>query len=121
MGKRDLADALGSLSAALEAVQQELHRMEAANERLRSALADGMESHELLSATGWADARSALLDATGGRGSLLKRSRSEYVRILVDEEGMSISEAARVLGHPRQLTKRVYDALSDGEAPSGTL
>jgi hypothetical protein len=121
VGTSDLAGALGELSAALVAVRVELDAMEAANARLRAAIDDGVASHELLQTSGWADARSALLDSTGGLASQLKRTRSEYVRLLVDVEGMSISEAARVLGHPRQLIKRVYDALSDGSAPSDTI
>lgn len=120
VGKQEFADALGALSAALEAVQAEVGRMEAANARLRAALADGVASDLLLTESGWAAARTALLEATSELGSHLKQSRSEYVRILVDDDGLSISEAARVLGHPRQLTKRVYDARNDGQRPLDT-
>jgi len=43
--------------------------------------------------------------------SVLMRSRGEYFHVLVDDEGLTISEVARLVGHPRQLVKRRYDAV----------
>jgi hypothetical protein len=55
-------------------------------------------------------AREALVESMAAVSSSLMMARAQFVRVLVDEEGYSVSEVALFLGNARQLTKRLYDA-----------
>ena len=39
-------------------------------------------------------------------------ARSEAVRIMVDEEGLTMSDVAKLMGRPRQLVSRLYRSAS---------
>jgi hypothetical protein len=41
--------------------------------------------------------------------SAMRRTRSVGIRMLIDTEGASLTQASRILGHPRQVVKRLYD------------
>ena len=114
VGVEAFVDALASVEVAAAEVRAALAALDDANAAVRRALDDGIANHELLSSTGWADHRAAVILALGAYSSELKRARAEYVRVLVDGDGFTISDDARVIGHPRQLTKRIYDTSRDG-------
>jgi hypothetical protein len=54
-------------------------------------------------------ARAALTEMS----SALRRQRTESIRELVDQEGLSVSAVSRLIGHSRQLVKRLYDGGSE--------
>jgi hypothetical protein len=41
--------------------------------------------------------------------SRVSRLRVEGIRVLIDHEGLTVNEVSRLIGHPRQLVKRLYD------------
>jgi hypothetical protein len=47
-------------------------------------------------------------DALGGMTSALAENRVAAIRVVVDDEGMSITDAARLFGIPRQVLSRLY-------------
>ena len=43
----------------------------------------------------------------------VSEARAEAVRVLVDEEGMTVSRVARLMGRPRQIVSRLYHHASE--------
>jgi hypothetical protein len=51
--------------------------------------------------------------------SALQQCRAEAIRELIDQEGLSLQMVARMVEHPRQLVKRLYDTRPGGDPPHG--
>jgi hypothetical protein len=60
-------------------------------------------------------ARKDLVESISVINSSLMMARAHFIRVLVDEEGYSVSDVALFLGNARQLTKRLYDAARADE------
>jgi hypothetical protein len=104
-------DSLEELDKAIASVRTELDALEAANAHTRDAFRAGMRMRDLFPQSDGPRARDAVIDAIAELQSALMRSRGEFFGVLVEQEGMTISEVARLVGHPRQLVKRRYDAV----------
>jgi hypothetical protein len=64
--------------------------------------------------------RAAVRQALTQTSEALRRVRSAKIRSLVDDEGISIGQVAELLGHPRQLVKRLYDADRKNKPADGS-
>jgi hypothetical protein len=102
---------LEELDQAIARVREELDRLEAANAHARDAIRGDTRMRDLFSQSDGPRARDAVIEAVTALQSALMRSRGEFFGVLVDDEHMTISEVARLVGHPRQLVKRRYDAV----------
>jgi hypothetical protein len=102
---------LEELDQAIARVREELDRLEAANAHARDAIRGDTRMRDLFSQSDGPRARDAVIEAVTALQSALMRSRGEFFGVLVDGEHMTISEVARLVGHPRQLVKRRYDAV----------
>jgi hypothetical protein len=95
----------------------ELSQLLASERAIRAALVAGGKMYDLCTKDEIAArdrVRSALMEVT----SMLKQMRVEGIRIIVENEGYRVSDVARLLDHPRQMVKRLYD---DGAGePSGS-
>ncbi len=103
-------DSLEALDNAIARLRNELDGLEAANAHTREAIRAGTHMRDLFPQSDGPRARDAVIDAVTALQSALMRSRGEFFGVLVEQEGMTISEVARLVGHPRQLVKRRYDA-----------
>jgi hypothetical protein len=54
--------------------------------------------------------RRRVADAVGAMNSALAENRVAAIRVVVDDEGLTMSEAARLFGIPRQVLSRLYHA-----------
>jgi hypothetical protein len=102
---------LEELDRAIAHVRTELDGLEAANAHARDAVRAGMRMRDLFPQSDGPRARDAVIEAVAALQSALMRSRGEFFGVLVEDEDMTISEVARLVGHPRQLVKRRYDAV----------
>ena len=104
-------ESLEELDKAVARVRHELDGLDAANAHARDAVRAGMHMRDLFPRSDGPRARDAVIEAVTALQSALMRSRGEFFGVLVEQEGMTISEVARLVGHPRQLVKRGYDAV----------
>jgi hypothetical protein len=109
VGTEHLQAAIEQLEAAIVVVREQLAGMEAVLERVRGHLSARAPLASMYTDTGWAGEREAAIAALSALSSALRHSRAEYIRALVDDEGLRIAEVARIVGQPRQLVKRHYD------------
>lgn len=109
----DLIRLVGSLGERIAALRSELDRMDSLIEVASAALLCGVSVRDLFERPEMLEGRESLLDALASVQSALMINRAEGIRVMVDEEGLSLSEVARLLGRPRQLVKRAYDVASD--------
>ena len=72
-----------------------------------------------MAADGMRDRRLAAGQAMQRYESSSLALRAELIRHLVDEEGMSLTEAARMLGVSRQRAARIYSAAGEHSRPDG--
>jgi hypothetical protein len=70
-------------------------------------IAAGATMAELVSRTEMR-VRRRTADALGAMTSALAENRVAAIRVVVDDEGMTITEAARLFGVPRQVLSRLY-------------
>ena len=89
--------------------------LEASIQHTRELLDAGVDARELarLSGTG---SRDTTIEALNTMHSALRISRAEWYRFLIEQDGMTPSDIARLTGHPRQMIKRQYDALYERPA-----
>ena len=104
-------DSLEELDEAIARVRDALDGLEAANAYTRDVIRVGMRMRDLFPRSDGPRARDPTIEAVTALQTALMRSRGEFFGVLVEEEGMTISEVARLVGHPRQLVKRRYDAV----------
>ena len=94
----ELIDALGVLGEAM------IDRSRLSDPEFR--LSDGIESGTRLHET--------LISALDRMHACLAAVRAEGVRLMVDEEGMSITDVAELVDRPRQLVSRLYAKAARG-------
>jgi hypothetical protein len=101
---------LGDLDDAIEALRPELDRMGKIVEYTRRQVASGTNLRDLYGSSEAPAARDVLIDRLNDLHSALMRSRAEYIRLLVDDEAMTVGQVARLVGHPPQLVRRLYNS-----------
>ena len=105
---RGLFDELDGASITLSAALEELRSATAA---FRRQLDDGMPLTEIYSATAIGSVRDRVSEALVRVNENLRATRAEYVRAVVDGEGLTITDVARRAGRSRQFITRL---LEDG-------
>lgn len=110
---------LDELDEAVNRLQPELDNMRKIVEHTRQHLAAGEGFKKLYETSNAPSARDILIERLSDLHSALMRSRAEYIRLLVDEEGMTIPAVARLVGHPPQLVRRLYQAAHRGQTAVG--
>jgi hypothetical protein len=101
---------LVNLEDAIAEIRSAADMLEVSIQQTRKKIDSGLPVLELLRTPG-TESRETTLEALNTMHSALMLSRAEWYRVLIEQEGMSLSEIARVTGHPRQIIKRRYDAL----------
>jgi hypothetical protein len=112
-----LSTELDQVAAGLIEVLQQLRWTE---ERARGALADGANVREVVTKE-QIDVRATVRRALTEASDVLRRVRSEKIRVLVDDDGLSLSQVAALLGHPPRLVKRLYEADEQSEPAKEVL
>jgi hypothetical protein len=107
------------LDRAVADLMNELLRLRWTDMRAREALSGGASVRETVTLE-LLDARAATRQGLTQVSKSLRQVRSAKIRALVDHDGLSISQVAALLGHPRQMIKRLYDADEDGEVDVAT-
>ena len=102
---------LDMIDAAVADLRGAADQLERTVAQTRSMLDEGVDIIELLQTPG-TGSRERMIDALNSMHSALMFSRGAYYRLLIEGRGMSISEIARLSGHPRQLIKRRYDSFN---------
>jgi hypothetical protein len=94
-----------------EVAQRLIEALQAMRERHRAisdALAGGARISRFMTIEGMTG-REQLRTLAAELVSAVSQVRAAVIRELIDEEGMSHKAVARLIGHPRQLVKRLYD------------
>lgn len=84
-----------------------LHDLEGTYDKVIGALDRGDPLLETYSEVGFNRARDLTFAATSGFDAAFGAARSAGIRVLVDE-GLSLSEIARLIGRSRQFVTRLY-------------
>jgi hypothetical protein len=107
------------LDIAAERLIEVFEKLRSSEHKARAGLTEGATVREVVTQE-LLCARAAARGALAEVAEALRRSRSAKIRALVDDEGLTIVQVSRLLGHPRQLVKRLYDnGRIDGESLSG--
>jgi hypothetical protein len=110
----DMIRLLDEADAVCRQLVEGLLRLRSIDSEVRTALEAGASIQQACMEI--ESARVPVRESLAEMSSALRRVRTEAIRSLVANEGLSVSEVSRVVGHPRQLVKRLYDA-SDKERP----
>ena len=105
---RALLDELDAVSTTLSA---NLDDLRGATAQVRTELDAGRPLHEIHAATGIGAVRDRVSNALVRVNEALRATRAEFVRVIVDHEGLMITEVARRTGRSRQFLTRL---LEDG-------
>jgi hypothetical protein len=62
--------------------------------------------------------RQRVVDAIGELSAAIAENRAATVRVLIDDEGRSVTDVARLYEIPRQVASRLYHRTDDGETRS---
>jgi hypothetical protein len=100
----DVEDARGDLMGSLERLGDSLRRR-ALLEDPETRLSEidplpGIELHE------------RLIDGLERIHHAIAAARAESIRVMVDEEGLTLSDVAKLMNRPRQLVSRLYRSAS---------
>jgi antitoxin component HigA of HigAB toxin-antitoxin module len=100
----DVEDARGDLMGSLERLGDSLRRralLEDPETRLSEIDSlPGIELHE------------RLIDGLERIHHAIAAARAESIRVMVDEEGLTLSDVAKLMNRPRQLVSRLYRSAS---------
>lgn len=99
---------LRAIDEASKALRQEFTDLERAIVEVRSAREGGQRVSEIIEIGSVAPARKRVRASWGRLNDALHAYRVQGVRAMVDDEGMSIADAARVTGNARQVVSRLY-------------
>jgi hypothetical protein len=97
----------------LEAASARLRRTA---EHIRKSIESGTTASAIVSGTAAMSARRAEREAWSRVNAALHSYRVMLVRSLVDDEHLTISEAARVTGNARQVVSRLYHGAASAGA-----
>jgi hypothetical protein len=101
-------DQVAALDAACLDVERTVKRLRAALKQVSSLRVEGHPASAVLAEGPGAPARRAVRDAWSRLNGALNRYRVQAVRIMVDDEGLTVAQAARVMGNARQVVSRLY-------------
>ena len=117
MGMERFSQSLVGIETAIANIRSAADMLEASIGRTRELIDSGVDVRDLVRAPG-TTSRETAIEALNGLHSALMISRAEWYRLLIEQEGMSPSDIARLTGHPRQIVKRRYDALRRKQSDS---
>ena len=104
----DLARARAELAAALEMVEDQ-------NRRFIEHLEGGRPLSEVYDDGLTIERRNAMFGVLASFDRAFSRARVEAARIMIDDEGLSLSEVARLIGRSRQFVTRLYRSAPSPE------
>lgn len=111
----DTADGTARLRADITTVQRAGDEVAAALDALRASLttadellAAGMRASEAYRICRFATVRDEFFATFDGFNQRLTSMRAEGIRVLVDEEGRTLTEVASIIGRSRQFASRLY-------------
>jgi len=115
-----LVDSFEEVEAARRALMAALDDMGRQNRRFVEHLR-GVQPLVRLYDDGWTiDERDNLFAAMATFDRAFSRARGATVRLLVDQEGVSLSEVARMIGRSRQFVTRLYRTVDIDDADAGS-
>lgn len=94
-------------------LQRALDDLAAVSAETRRRMAEGMQVSTLHPMAGIGPVRRAVSDRLTGLNSSLMHLRAEAVRLMVDDEGLSLRDVARLIGSSRQFVSRLYHHAAD--------
>lgn len=98
---RELDRAILELTARLEQLREALGE-------IRRMHGEGLPVSEIVASGPGAPARRDVIEALANLNRSLHAYRAQLVEAMVDREGLSIADAARVTGNARQVVSRLY-------------
>jgi hypothetical protein len=104
---------IGFLGRRITILRSELDRMDSLIEVATTAIRSGSLVRDIVVRPDMLEGRESLIDALNSVESALMLNRAEGIRIVVDEEGLGVSDVARLIDRPRQLVKRAYDTANE--------
>jgi hypothetical protein len=108
MSKDPLIARLAEVDRACADMQGRIDALRAAASEIREAHADGEPVSRIIVSGRGASARRELRRSWFELNRALHAYRAEEVRSLIDEEGLTVAEAARRSGNARQVISRLY-------------
>jgi hypothetical protein len=106
---------LDELERSSQELESKLRDLREAVREIRDALGGGHRISEVLASGPGVPARRAVRESWDRLNRSLHRYRATVIRELVDGEGMTIAEAARVTRNARQVISRLYHSTDDRE------
>lgn len=103
-----LLDILDEVDARRERLAEALARLAEVVEATRRDVSAGAKMSSVHSAIGLGPVRKEVSDGLAALNSVLMHARAEGIRLMVDEEGLSLRDVARLVGHSRQFVSRLY-------------
>ncbi|MGH2596321.1 MAG: hypothetical protein ACRDH7_10205 [Actinomycetota bacterium] len=113
MGTDPLIDRIDELERNSRELEIQLRRLRRATAEIRRARAAGHPVAEILRAGPGVPARRSVREAWLGVNQALHAYRVTVVELLVDVEGLSIADSARLMGNARQVISRLYHGSAD--------
>lgn len=114
--RRDVIEALLALRGAAAYLTATLDRLDDTASRLVSMLDDGVTPSEAHRSVEFTAARDAVFSAIDRFDRAFANARAHGVRLLVEEEGLSLTDVGRLVGRSRQFVTRLYDQVRSTDA-----
>lgn len=111
--RRHLLAAFEELDGARGRLIERLENMAGETQAFRDHLASGGSISVVYLDRAAQERRDALFEAMAEFDRAMTRARIRSVRTMVDDEGMSLSEVARLVSRSRQFVTRLYRAADD--------
>jgi predicted transcriptional regulator len=99
---------LARLRAAAGELAEALAVLDAASRQVEQRLVDGEGPLEAYRSVDFAAVHNALFESMDGVRRVYDATRGEAIRVLVEEEGRTLTEIARTVGRSRQFVTRLY-------------
>jgi hypothetical protein len=103
-----IAARLAEIERACQVLATQLEELRAAAAEIRELRADGLPMAKIVESGPGVRARRDVRAAWSEVNHALHGYREETVRTLVDDEGLTIADVARVTGNARQVISRLY-------------
>lgn len=105
---RRLLQSLDDVDCAREKLAHLLDDLGETLDATRQHLRSGVSMSNVHPAARLGPVRKEVSDALGALNSTLMHARAEGIRVMVDDEGLSLRDVARLVGHSRQFVSRLY-------------
>lgn len=102
------------LDAACEDVERTVGRLRAALRQVSALRTEGNHVADLIAEGPGPPARRAVRESWSRLNGELHRYRVQVVKTMVDDEGLTVADAARVMGNARQVASRLYHERDAG-------